>query len=565
MKKWFFLLVCLLYIPTKIYAQDYEIIDYNYIVSISQNHTIDVEEQYELYFYHLFSSSCLFERNLLYIQTGKQRNGETFSRNNRIQNIIIDSPHPIIYSKDAEKTIVVHPHIDEENHGIVHLKYQRDLGKIIRNENDELFFYIVDGTSKNMLSHIHFTIHLPTVVKEEDIRFYQNGNETTMVSYQIEENKIVGNLNTSLGENQTLALSILFPKGYFTQKQSNLIFYFNILVFPILFLFYGGYIWSRFIRNNKVIFMKTMNPPHQYDPAELSFLMNGVTKRKDIISILIVLANQGYMNIIHKNNVYALEKVKAYDGKNALQKIMFDELFHESDILNETQISEYLDQHEQELKTIIDNPDHQKQIFESKYKHIILSSCFFLFLGCIGVMGYSTYIIIREPILSISLTICFYFGILFALVRKSKIFGKVIGILLLFSAIVLGSYYLYPETLTWAIYMIGMILLCFGASLFRHLSKRTHYGNEILGKITGFQTTLYYMSIPVLRERLDEDTTYFYQMLSYAYVFDFYDKWIISGYQIVSQLPSWYIDNECGSLKTFRKSLYTFLVGLESR
>lgn len=555
--------ICFLLIPVKIYAQDYDIVDYNYVVSVSQNHTIDVEEQYGLYLYNLLSSSCLFERNLMYIQQGRQRNGETFSRNTRVKNISINSLNPIIYSKSDEKTIVAHPDTGEENYGVIHLKYQRDLGKVIRNENDELFFYIVDGTSSDMLSNIHFTIHLPTSVTEEDIRFYLNSNETAMVSYQIEGNTIIGNLNTSLGENQTLALSILFPKGYFIQNQFSFIFYFIILLFPILFLLFGISIWARFIRNNKVISTETMISPNQFDPAELSFLMNGITKRKDIVSIILVLANEGYLHIIHKDDIYAIKKVKSYDGKNALQKTMFDELFHESDIVNETQIREYLDTHEQGLKAIIDNPDHRKQIFEKKYKRIILFSRLFLLFGCIGVMGYSTYIVIGQFILSILLTICSYFGILFALMRKSRIFGKIMGVLVLFSSIGVGGYYLYPETLIWIIYIIGIILLCISASFFHKLPKRTRYGNEILGKITGFRTTLYYMSIPVLREQLEEDTTYFYRMLSYAYVFDFYDKWIISGYQIVSQLPSWYIDSKCGSLKTLRKSLYTFLVRLE--
>ncbi len=555
--------ICFLFIPVKIDAQNYDIVDYNYVVSVSQNHTIDVEEQYKIYLYNLYSSSSLFERNLSYIQQGRQRNGETFSRNSRVKNISINSLNPIIYSKNNEKTIVVHPDTDEENYGVIHLKYQRDLGKIIRNENDELFFYIVDGMSKDMLSNIHFTIQLPISVPEEDIRFYLNGNETSMVSYQIEENIIIGNLNTSLGENQTLALSVLFPKGYFTQNQFNFISYFFILLIPILFLLYGISIWIRFIRNNKVISTETMVSPNQFDPAELSFLMNGITKRKDIVSILLVLANEGYLHIIHKDDTYVIEKLKSYDGKNALQKTMFDELFHESDIVNETEIRKYLDTHEQALKAIIDNPDHRKQIFETKYKRIILLSRLFLLVGSIGVMGYFTYIVVGQIILSILITICFYFGMLFALMRKSKIFGKTIGVLMLFSAIGVGGYYLYPETLIWIISIIGIILLCISASFFHKLSKRTCYGNEILGKITGFRTTLYYMSIPVLREQLEEDITYFYRMLSYAYMFDFYDKWIINGYQIVSQLPSWYIDSKCGSLKTLRKSLYTFLVRLE--
>ncbi len=560
-QKFLLILLCMcLSIPIKTNAQDYDIEDYHYIASILKNHTIEIQEQYQIYVYQ---PSCVFERNLVYLQEGKQRNGEKFSRKNRILNISTTSSSPIVYSKNNEKTIVVHPIIDEDNLGMVQFTYQRDLGKIIRDENDELFFYIVDGTSREMISNIHFTIHLPIPVTEQSIRFYLNGSDTNRVSYHMEGNTIIGTLNTALGENQTLSISVLFPKGYFVGNQSDIILYCGILLLPVLCLFYAIFIWIRYVRHNKVIVEEMIIPPNQFDPAELSFLLNGYTTKRDIISLLLVLANQGYLRIIHQDNLYAIEKIKSYDGKNALQKTMFDDLFHESNIVSEIELREYLNDHEKTLKAIIDNKDHQKHIFEFKYKKISILSKFLLLLGCIGSIGIPIYYSVQLPILSLILTIFLFFGIVFSIVCKSKLIVKLLGIIVFFFIVAISGYYLSTELILWITHMVGIVLLCISAAIFHKLSKRTRYGNEILGKIIGFRKSLYSMRVPILREQMEENSTYFYEMLSYAYVFGFYDKWLMGGYQIISNLPVWYLDYQCGSLKTLRKSLSTFLWKLE--
>ncbi len=554
------LLLMYLYIPFQIQAQDYDILDYHYDATVFQNHTIEIQETYQIYVY---TPSCLFERNLVYEQKGIQRNGVSFSRKNRIFKLSLNSPNAIVYPKNEEKTGVVRPDMIDDNNGFVQINYQRDLGEVFGEETDELFFDIVDGTSQAMISNIHFVIHFPMSVEKNAIRFYLNGNETNMVSYQIDENALIGTLPTALGENQTLSLSVLFPKGYFVTKPMDIVFYCSVLFFPIICLLYGIFIWIRWIRNSKVIIEDMIVPPHQFDSAEISFLMNGYTTRKDLISLLLVLANQGYLRIIHQDDIYYIEKIKSYDGQNALQKTLFDELFHESDVVYEAELQSYFNDHEQELKAIIDNPDHQNHIFERKYKKISVIFYLLLLLGCLGVIGIPIYRV-SFLVLAVSMTCFLFCGLLFTFIKKHKKFRNVFGMILLFFVLAMSGYYLYSELLLWIIHLIGVVFLCISASIFHKLPKRTRYGNEVLGKIYGFHSGLYEMRVSTLQEQMEENTAYFYEMLSYAYVFGFYDKWMMSGYQVMSQLPKWYVDQQCGSLKTLRKSLATFLCKLET-
>lgn len=555
----FLCLFLLSIVPTVIHGSTYDITSYQIEAKISENYNIDIEETYQIYANQSVQS---FVRNLEYEQ--KIPNQEN-THSTRVQHIKVGSYIPIVFATKTGKTIKINPNLNEHESTKITFQYQRNLGKIIRNQSDQLFLYLVDGTMKDTIPEVQFTIKLPTNIKQTQVQFYRNNQETNLVTYQIKNNMLYGTFHTSLEKNQTLALSIDFPYQYFENKTINIdLLYYGTILFPLLGFLYAIYVWIRYQRKNKIPKQQSFFPPNQFDPAELSFLYYGKTKKSDFISLILVLANQGYIRIIHSNNTFHIEKIKNYNGSNVIQKILCDSIFQDKDNITHLELKSYLDSHEQELKDKIDTREHRKRIFEKNYKFSSTILFLFVLIGSIITVGVPIWIVFDQWILVLLSVLLLWTGLLLAYTRKRKKFKKFLGFTFILIVSSFGEYALYPNMIHMLIFSFNILLLIGIRYSYHDLSPRTRYGNQMVGLIGGFRNTLYYMNVSKIKEMEQDLMTYFYQMIPYAYVFGFYDKWIMSGYQIITELPKWYNSDQTDSLKTFRQTLQRFLLEIEN-
>ena len=89
-------------------------------------------------------------------------------------------------------------------------------------------------------------------------------------------------------------------------------------------------------------------------------------------------------------------------------------------------------------------------------------------------------------------------------------------------------------------YIFGLLCILGMMICFAYLPKRTPYGNEMLGKIRGFKNFLETAEKDKLEAMVEEDPTYFYDILPFTYVLGVSDKWIKKFETISMQAPSWY-------------------------
>ena len=88
-------------------------------------------------------------------------------------------------------------------------------------------------------------------------------------------------------------------------------------------------------------------------------------------------------------------------------------------------------------------------------------------------------------------------------------------------------------------YIIGLVCIS-GMTVFLHyLPERSTYGNEILGKIKGFKNFIETADEDTLRGLVNQDPTYFYKILPYAYVLDISYACFRKFEDIYIQAPSW--------------------------
>ena len=104
---------------------------------------------------------------------------------------------------------------------------------------------------------------------------------------------------------------------------------------PVFFLLIIFGIWFVFGRDEKVIGPLDTYPPKGFNSAEMGFLYNGKADAEDVVSLLIFLANRGYIKITETSekalfstvNRFTITKLKDNDGDNLNEKMFMKGLF----------------------------------------------------------------------------------------------------------------------------------------------------------------------------------------------------------------------------------------------
>lgn len=78
-------------------------------------------------------------------------------------------------------------------------------------------------------------------------------------------------------------------------------------MFPILFLVIALLLWYKYGRDDQVVETVEFYPPQGFNSLEVGFLYKGKAENQDVTSLLIYLANQGYIKIAEtEENPYFL-------------------------------------------------------------------------------------------------------------------------------------------------------------------------------------------------------------------------------------------------------------------
>lgn len=84
-----------------------------------------------------------------------------------------------------------------------------------------------------------------------------------------------------------------------------------------------------------------------------------------------------------------------------------------------------------------------------------------------------------------------------------------------------------------------------------YMGKRTEEGAKLQGRILGFKDFLRKAEKDKLERLVDENPTYFYDILPYAYVLGVSDKWARNFEQIHILPPNWYRADDMGMFNAY--------------
>jgi uncharacterized membrane protein len=461
------------------------------------------------------------------------------------------------------------------------ISYTYNIGKDTGKGYDELYFNIIGDQWDTTISNVSFTITMPKAFDASKVGFshgYRGRTNSSGVTFLVDGNIISGHYDGVLQPGEALTVRLELPEGYFVGARSS---NFDLLtvfefVLPVVLLLITFGIWNKVGRDDPVVETVEFYPPEGFNSADVGFAFRGKVESKDVVSLLIYLANKGYLRIeeIMEEKIllsvfskrtfnkkgFKIIKVKNYAGGDKREEDFFNGLFAEKDEVGE---SDLYNKFYVTIGKIVHSYNQRKNREILYNKNSLNKTPLLVFL---------MYLIVNVLSIRPSLDIEYFAAFLgvfafmtglalfmtIVLAKEEKVIvvanfskmRKILGRVLrgLFVFLVVGGFGIVILFSSWfggdLLYYLGLAIgtLCFcGIGFFwPRMPKRTPYGNEMLGKIGGFRNFLIMAEKPRLEALVEQDPQYFYNILPYTYALGVSDKWIKKFEGIALQAPDWY-------------------------
>lgn len=595
----FIITLALLIIPNKVSAattsSNYTIESYDIDMVVNENNTFDITETITAYFY--VPQHGLYRRIPLKNSVNRL-DGSKHTNRAKITNLSVsedytvsnESGYKVVKIGNANQTIT-------GNHTYT-IKYTYDIGKDPLKDADELYFNLIGEEWDASISNVSFKITMPKSFDESLLGFSSGiigSTNSSSVSYSVDGNTITGYLIDTLHAGEALTIRLTLPEGYFVGANSNLDIYSIIVIgFCLICVLIAAILWAKYGKDNEVIETVEFYPPEGYNSAEVGFLYEGSADNKSVISLLVYLADKGYLKIeeteeqvlFSKSKSFRIIKLKEYDGNNKCERLFFNGLFNATNVSspNLSTVREIIKKAKERgekvsfqdaverasrryegknsvtasdlynnfyitldrIKKILNSKENKNKIFESaasgKGKWLILMIiAIFALITVKPVVEYSGMELLLFALIFPAIGFSIMIGSLIGSIKIPKIFAVIWGAL--FGGIpwammvlpALSQNELYP-----IMYIVGIICIIALIVFLKIMPKRTPLGNEMLGKVRGFKRFLETAEKPQLEALVGQNPEYFYNILPYTYALGVSDVWMNQFESLALQAPNWY-------------------------
>lgn len=367
------------------------------------------------------------------------------------------------------------------------LSYDYAMGKDPLRKADELYFNIVGTEWECPIANISWEIHMPKAFDATSLgysvgNYAASGYDTDMLQSTVTDQTITGSYAGNLNAYEGITVRCTLPEGYFIYKINYMPYVLVALVVllcAILFWFTG--------KEDKVIPVISFEPPEGYNPLDVAFVEKEAVSNTDMAALLIYLANKGYLRIEQNKgkDSFSMTKIKDYDGDNNIEALYMKGLFRRGNTASTKSLAR--DSFYEDVDKCITKEN--KKMKEKKFFFPTAMPKFLYFIG-----------------------IC-------------------VVAVVFFNAFA-------PKT--WFTYVACGIAVIILALFMFFGSKRTKAGNQVYGQILGFKEFIKKAELDRLKMLVEENPSYYYDIMPYAYVLGLSDQWIENFETMHMPEPDWY-------------------------
>lgn len=458
------------------------------------------------------------------------------------------------------------------------ISYDYALGDDKVSDYDELYYNIIGTQWDTTISNVTFSIHMPKDFDTSKIGFThgpQGSSQTDGITYEVDGNTITGEYNSDLSSYNGLTVRIELPEGYFVIKD-----YQKYIDYAVIALFIGLVVitfvlWLKNGKDRPVVETVEFYPPEDLNSAELAQVYKGEVRGQDVTSLLIYLANKGYLKIkeedkkglISTYKAITFVKLKEYDGENYSEKTFFDGIFKYGDEVPISKLEDRFYVTQGKIVNHINSKKNIEKVIDKKSRKSKTITTVFEFLVLIVTcltLGMATGDI-SNSLFSLPFVICslamIKAGVGFF--KKKEAGGIVVGAMLIFMSF---CFFCSSQTMVlvesdgfssadWLVLGIGIVSIILLIIFEAIMPARTEYGTKMLGKIRGFKRFLETARKEELERLVEENPSYFYDILPYTYVLGVSSKWIKKFETMNLRSPDWYDSANAFTVSDFGRSI----------
>ena len=575
----FLLSICLL--PNRVDAitrdDGYTINNYDIIIKVKENNVLDITENINVNFNE---SRHGIYRTIPLFNTITRLDGTTSKNKVQITNIKVNEPYTKSIQNGKLNLQIGDPDRTITGPKTYSIHYDYNLGKDPSKDYDELYFNLIGNEWDTNINKVNFMINLPKEFDSDNLGFSTGKFGSTSsndVYHQVNGNTISGYTLKTLEPGEGLTIRLELEEGYFKNAKLQVDWKESLIyIFPILFPILCYNLWKKYGKDDKVVKTIEFNPPDGMNSLDVGFYYKGIATDKDVISLLLYFANKGYLKI-SKTQVpklfgtresFTITKLKEYDGNDWCEKTFLEGLFrkrrkNQSPYLigiqtipsNKVTEEDLKDNFYITIRHILNDKkskENQDKIFDSKSvrkKGSIMAAIVITLLMIIIPPFLTTYDFIGTffPLFIAALAISIYtYYTAKALEEKTKKLPSILLMTLVIIIVLCISFFAFPnvllafDSITLTGYLIGLICIIIMTIFYRIIPKRTPYGIEILGKIKGFKEFIETAEKDKLETLVQDNPTYYYDILPYAYVLGVSNTWMKKFESMSYQPPNWY-------------------------
>lgn len=289
---------------------DYVIDEYNVNIIVNENNTFDITETITAYF-NVSKHGII--RNIPLKNTITRLDGTSSTNRAMVSNVGVDNEYTTSIENSYYKIKIGSPFETLTGEKKYVIKYTYNLGKDPSKKYDELYYNIIGTEWDTAIGNVSFTITMPKDFDSSKLGFSsgkQGSIDNDNITYNVDSNTITGSYNGILDIGEGLTIRCELPEGYFIGAglPMNTLLYIMIFI-PIIGLLISFILWIKYGKDEKIIETVEFYPPDGLNSLDVGFLYYGYADTKDVTSLLIYLANKGYLEICNNNVEYDFDKV----------------------------------------------------------------------------------------------------------------------------------------------------------------------------------------------------------------------------------------------------------------
>lgn len=433
------------------------------------------------------------------------------------------------------------------------------------NFDDYSLFYqnlLYEATS--LVNNFNFKIHFDKDIDPTKLEFYIGNSEDNLnqldYTYTNTNGEYIleGNYSGKLLPYESFTIYTKLPKDYYNYPDNNIYY---ILLCIISFLIVGFLLikFYKYGKDDDVVVTVEFSAPENMSSAEVGYIVDGCLDTRDVTSLIIEWAKNGFLTITESNDELVFDKVKELpDTYPMFQKLLFSALFESGDSVSTSSLKYVFADAINECKLNIYKyykTNKRRLYYSNSLKYQILCGILSLFplTSFLLLVGYTKYnlslslLALGPSYLLLLVTFCVFKSF----ENKKNTYSKFKYIIMIIFAIIpfyfqfkLVNKYIntFDDINIIYLYIIEIItlILIFLTSI---MNKKTPMANRWYGQVLGLRNFIIYTEKDRLDLLLKDDPQLFYNILPYAYAFGISDIWQEHFKDLTFDNPSWYISN----------------------